>query len=149
MIETGAALPNALPRRQPIKRGGDGDLRSAEAEHQPAHLLEPLVGQFQPDQEQQKHDAEFGDAGDVFGVDDGDPIEKRDVRLERAQAERTQHARQRRDSQGSARRRRRRTTGTTSAGSAQHHKRVAIGIDVDRRGHGTSYPATRLNCSNT
>ena len=62
----------------PAMHGGrQDDLQAAEAEHQAAHRLQAFVGQLQADQEQQEDDAEFGDAGDVLGVDDGDPVQKR------------------------------------------------------------------------
>ena len=50
---------------------------AAEPEHQTAHGDEALVGQLEPDQEQQEHDAELGDARDVLGVDHRDPVERR------------------------------------------------------------------------
>ena len=45
---------------------GEEDLQAAQPEHQAAHGLQPLEGQFQADQEQQEDDAEFGDPGDVL-----------------------------------------------------------------------------------
>ena len=73
-------LPNsaAMP---PMTAARQDDLQAAQAEHQPAHGRQALEGQLQADQEQQEHDAELGDAGDVLGVDDGDPVQERHALL--------------------------------------------------------------------
>ena len=68
LLPASAAMPAITDVRQ-------DDLQAAQPEHQPAHGEQALVGQLQADQEQQEHDAELGDAGDVLGVDDGDPVE--------------------------------------------------------------------------
>jgi hypothetical protein len=47
-------------------RGGDRDLREAEAEHRPAHRLQLREAELEPDGEHQEHDAEFGE---VPGLD--------------------------------------------------------------------------------
>ena len=64
-------------RRGGEQRGGDDHLQAAEPEDQPPHGQEARQREFKPDQEQQKDDAELGDAGDVLGVADRDPVERR------------------------------------------------------------------------
>ena len=79
MITDGAPpLPNsaAMPA---MTAAHEDDLQAAEAEHQPAHGDEALVGKLQADEEHQEDDAELGEAGDVVGVGDGDPVEDRHI----------------------------------------------------------------------
>ncbi len=84
MIEAGAI------RRDGEQCGRDDHLQAAEAEDQPPHGQEPRQRQFKPDQEQQKDDAKLGNAGDILGVADRDPVERRKRRDQRAQAQRPQ-----------------------------------------------------------
>ena len=60
------------------QRGGEQHLQPAQPEHQPPHGQQPVEGQFETDQEQQKDDAELGDALDVLGVTDRDPVQGRE-----------------------------------------------------------------------
>ena len=68
----------------PGHRGGAGDqgggeqhLQAAEPEDQRRMVSRRWKRQFETDQEQQEDDAELGDAGDVLGVADGEPIKER------------------------------------------------------------------------
>ena len=112
------------------------DLQAAQPEHQPAHGHEALEGQLQADQEHQEHDAELGDAGDVLGVGDRDPVEERARFPERAQAERPEDRAGRQVAQHRAHAPALHER-HDDAGGAEHHQRVAVGIDIEGlRGHG-------------
>jgi hypothetical protein len=66
------------------------DLGRAQAEDQLAHQPQPLPRQLQPDHEQQEHDAELGQLGDLVGIVDGDIVQPRRDVNQAAQAERPQ-----------------------------------------------------------
>ena len=114
--------------------GGEQNLQSAQSEDQPVHRQEAAERQFEADQEQQKDDAEFGNAGDVIGVADGEPIEEGKRADERAEAERPEdgagHQIAERRAQAEAADDRHQ-----DAGRAEHDQRVAVGGDIDRRVH--------------
>ena len=113
---------------------GEHDLQAAQSENQAAHRLQPLIGQLHADQEQQEHDAEVGEAGDVLGVDHGEPVQERELADKRTESQRTEDragyeiaedgieaepAHQWND----------------DARSAEQDKGIAVDGNVDRRGH--------------
>ena len=121
---------------------GEHDLQAAQSENQAAHRLQPLIGQFHADQEQQEHDAEVGEAGDVLGVDHGEPVQERELADKRTEPQGTEDraryeiaedgieaepAHQRND----------------DARSAEQDEGIAVDGNVDRRGHLSVFVSSR------
>ena len=73
------ASERLLPDRQRFRREGRGDkhLQSAQPEDQPPHGQQPVQRKFKTDQKQQEYDAELSDAGDILGVADREPVQRR------------------------------------------------------------------------
>ena len=114
--------------------GGEQHLQAAEAEHQPPHGQQPMQRQFEADQKQQEDDAEFGDAVNVLGVADREPVQRRKRADQRAEAERAEQragaeiAEHRAEAEPADDRHH-------DTRRAEHDQRVAIGGNIDRRGH--------------
>ena len=122
------------------QRGGDKHLQAAQAEHQPPHGQQPMQRQFETDQEQQEDDAELGDAGDVLGVADREPVQRAETSRS---ASRGRAAQQRAGAEIAEHRRKAEPADDRhhDARRAEHDQRVAIGGNIDRRGHDP--PASR------
>ena len=110
---------------------GQQHLQTAEAKDVAPHRQQTLERQFEPNQKQQKDDAELGDTLDVLGVADREPIKDRDLADERAQAQRAQYGAgdeiaecgayaQPADDRHQ------------NPGGAEHHQRIAVSRNVDR-----------------
>ncbi len=117
-------------RRNPGKRRRGGEhLQPAKPEHQPPHRQQPMKRNFQADQEQQKDDTQLGYSGDVPGVADGEPVERRKRADERTQPERPENragaeiADDRAEAQAA-------DDWDHDAGGAEHHQGIAVSGDV-------------------
>jgi hypothetical protein len=116
---------------------GRQDLQPAQSEHEPPHGHQALVRQLEPDQKEEKHDAQIGDDRDVLGIDDCEPVEQRDLLDERTEAQRAE------DDAGAQVAEDGTETPAThhrhdDAGRAENDQGVAVGCNVDRRCHAVS-----------
>ena len=83
----GGVMP--LQAHDQADRDGRGDhLDEPDAEHVAAQLPQPLQRQFEAEQEQQEHDAEFGQRLGALGIIEGDVLEEGKLRRQRAEPER-------------------------------------------------------------
>jgi hypothetical protein len=71
------------------RRRAHDHLQAAETEHEAAHGLNPLVGQFEPDGEQEKDNAKLRDAREAPRIRYCDPGQKPGLAPQGAKAERT------------------------------------------------------------
>ncbi|MNH31118.1 hypothetical protein D3C79_914530 [compost metagenome] len=63
-------MPEDIQGQRPQQRSSQQHLRQPDAEHRLAHHPQPAWRQFQADDEQQQHHAEFRDVRDAFRIAD-------------------------------------------------------------------------------
>ena len=121
---------------------GEHDLQAAQSENQAAHRLQPLIGQFHADQEQQEHDAEVCETGDVLGVHHGEPVQVRELADKRTEPQGTED-RARDEIAEDGIEAEPAHQWNDDARSAEQDQGIAVDGNVDRRGHLSVFVSSR------